>query len=778
MLYEHWQEFDAAGYSGLVVDLYGFDDELRAQRNAARPERTRVNEAAVERMKAQAASIEIPGIMRENSKVKFLNARNDEEVQDVLKEIRKILKDPRCERDLSHYDRVVHIGDLQGCFDPIKAEGSPLKNGLDPNCFYVFLGDLFDRGPQNGEVGKWFMQEVYGRPNVAFIAGNHEDYVDKQARSGVRPIGLPDSEWERFSWPQLKLAGLNHRDIRRMSNMSQDYLSYTWRGKQVLCSHAGFPRRPSRMELVSQKQLRRGSGHYGLDVDQMWNEAEKDSGCFQIHGHRNANMSPIVSTDLSMNLEGQVEFGGHMRFVTLDEHGFEPTEIRSTTYRTMQQDIKLNHQVNRSPSSSHAPIMPWAHEHTPLPQVSSELIRRMNDHDMIQIKKSASLPGVFSVNFTHKAFKNAAWDDYTTVARGLYIDGERRTIVARSYEKFFNLNERPETRADTIAGRMVYPVHAYEKANGFLCITGYSERHGELVVASKSVTDGEFPDIANDVLSKELGPDGMERLLRFNRDQQASLVFEIEDPERDPHIIKIDKPKVTLLACIRRSETFEQAPYADLQKLAQWIGCDVKKHVATLPNERALESFNRRVEQQKNWGPKGRPVEGCVMEDQSGQFYKLKSYYYRNWKRMRSAAGYMRKAKLNGNDVNLDRYLDMPEEFREFLGWASALSAKALELDIITLRDAFEGDRAEVEAIKDDILPEEVKQAERASNFRSVIESIAANDKISDESLTRFVKSALENSEKAEVLKNHPLGKELIGRVEEVESTSMSAPGF
>ncbi|WP_027234394.1 RNA ligase [Leisingera caerulea] len=767
-LYEHWSQFEQGGYSGLVIDLYGFDDTLRMQRNMARPERERVPESSVARMKAMADEVPMPPVMRENPKVEFFNPTDDDGIDAALAEIGRFLADPRCSRDLSRYDRVVHIGDIQGCHAPLLDPRSPLKDGLDPRTFYIFHGDLFDRGVQNGEVGKWFMQEVYGRPNAVLIAGNHEDYVEHQARAGKGDIGLPDSEWARFSWPQLKEAGLTHRDCRRIAEMSQDYLAYSWRGREVLCSHAGFARWPSNMDLVSTHQLRRGNGRYEVDVDTEWSANEAGTGRVQVHGHRNSAMQPSTAAPLSINLEGQVEFGGHLRFLKLDDAGFTPINIRSAVHRTMQDDIAANRAVNRTPASRHAPLMPWIQRGEALPKVSSGLVSKLRNHDMINIKPSGSLPGVFSVNFTHKAFNNAAWDDYTTMARGLYIDGEIGTVVARSYEKFFNLNERPETQADTIGDRLTFPVDAFEKANGFLCITGFSERLGELVVASKSVTDGDFPDIARDVLATALGPAGMERLLRFNRDQQASLVFEIEDPERDPHIIKLDRPTVTLLACIRRSETFEQAPYKDLQKVAKWLGCDVKNRIASLPNKRALESFNRRVEHDPKWMINGAPVEGCVMEDASGQFYKLKSHFYRNWKRMRGAVNHIRKAKLAGKEASMERYADMEEPYQEFMAWAKTLPFPALEKDIITLRDAFNGDRSEMENIRDTRTESlaAAQAAERAAHFSGLIDKIADNEKISTDGLARFVLGAMDDPEKAEVLRGHDRYAELIERAE------------
>ena len=778
-LYDQWRRFEVAGYRGLVIDLYGFDDDLRKARNAARPERLRVPEQSVARMYEMARKSPIPPVMLEHERMRLLHARTDDEVAEAVQQIQDFLEDPRCNLDLSAYDRVVHVGDIQGSFSPILDATSPLRDGLNPKKFYVFLGDLFDRGKENGEVGAWFMREVYGRPNVAFIAGNHEDYVEKQAAAGTGSIGIPHGEWERFTWPQLQDAGLTHRDCRKIAGMAQDYLAYTWRGREVLCSHAGFAHWPDDLPLIPTHQMRRGNGHYNADVDLLWSQNEAQSGRYQIHGHRNNAMRPSLSTPLSMNLEGQVEFGGHLRFVTLDEDGFTSTDVRSRVFRTMQEDVRINMDVGRKSASPHAPIMPWISRGEGLEPLARETISKMRDHDMIALKASQTYPGVFSVNFTHKAFSNAAWDDYTTIARGLYLDKETKTVVARSYEKFFNLNERPETQNRTIINRMTYPVDAYEKSNGFLGITGYCDRLGELVIASKSVTEGEFPEIARGVLEDTLGVAGMERMTRFNRDQLASLVFEIEDPDRDPHIIKLDKPKAVLLACIRRSENFEQAPYEDLQDIGKWLGCPVKARLARLPNKMALAAFNKRVEQDPKWGVHGKPVEGCVMEDQNGEFYKLKSAYYRNWKRMRSAVGYMRKAKVQGRESNLERYADLPDHYQEFMQWAGTLSVKALELDIITLREAFEGDRKEVEQIVDDApheTAEERARQVRMTRFNAVIDGIVANERISDEGLERFVSSALEDPEKAEILRLHPRGEALIDRATEIRDDVSSSP--
>ena len=57
---------------------------------------------------------------------------------------------------------------------------------------------------------------------------------------------------------------------------------------------------------------------------------------------------------------------------------------------------------------------------------------------------------ISSLNFTSKAFNDRVWDEQTTKARGLYIDTFKGRIAARAYDKFFNINERPETKFDML----------------------------------------------------------------------------------------------------------------------------------------------------------------------------------------------------------------------------------------------------------------------------------------------------------------------------------------
>src|SRR3546814_13397773 len=82
---------------------------------------------------------------------------------------------------------------------------------------------------------------------------------------------------------------------------------------------------------------------------------------------------------------------------------------------------------------------------------------------MVAIKTADAMPHVSSIQFTKSAFYSATWDSYTTVARGLFIDNIDNTIVARSYEKFFNHGEKTETSDDALQSSLAFPVERSEE---------------------------------------------------------------------------------------------------------------------------------------------------------------------------------------------------------------------------------------------------------------------------------------------------------------------------
>jgi predicted kinase len=747
-------------YEVLLADFFDIPVECAVARNALRPERVRVPEFAVRRCYQDVANDARMNSLPEDLRV--VRISDPEALDQPIAEIRAFLQRQTQIRDASSYDRIVHVGDLQGTFDPIEDPASPLAGGLRDDTLYIFCGDLFDRGVQNDKVARWWLDHVHGRHNVVAVAGNHEDHVEIQA-AGREAVSR---EWRDRTWPQLEAIGLTDADMATIASGFVPLFMYDWRGTRVLVTHGGLTRWPSEPHLIPEIILRKGNGHYGHGIDAMWVEAEKESGLVQVHGHRNSRSLPVLAARahdgpdaaMSFNLEGQCEFGGHMRFAVLDTEGWHTIQIRPREFRTMQQEAAISRARGRKTFEDQAPITPWiARGDEDLVPLSAETKAAFQDHAMIGETVSETMPNVSSWNFTKSAFYTQNWDRYTSVARGLFVDNIDDTIVSRGMDKFYNLGERPETTLEALEKSIRWPVQIFDKANGFFATIGYSERAGDIVITSKSRVEGTFPDMARAVMLDKLGAGGLERVLRFNRDQKACLMFEVVDMAGDPHIIDYPENKLVLLACIRRHERFEQVDYETLQAIAKWIGCEVKqKQFGDVKDWRALAGIMHRIENDENWRREN-PTEGAVIEDASGFHWKVKGAFYARWKRMRGAVERIALTRRKDATIDRERYAQMPAQYQEFLNWAEQLPTEALGVGIIRLRNMYFGDRSAAEGMGAKPVP----KAKDMSGYVKALEAMAANveaGRAKPETVRRMVEAAMAHDDRRMVFESSAAG--------------------
>jgi predicted kinase len=747
-------------YRILVVDFYGVPVERALAANAARPERVRVPEFAVRRSYEQASTQTL------STDLEVVRVESMDDLSVPIERTMAFLTRNTELHDASHYARIVHVGDLQGTIDPILDPASPLAGGLRDDTLYILCGDLFDRGVQNAAVAEWYLRDFAGRGNTVTIGGNHEDHVE------IQSLGMPavSREWRDHTWPQLQAAGFGEEHMARIAAELVPFHAYRWHGTEVLVTHGGLSRWPTHPHLIPESILRRGNGHYGQGIDRMWVDAERDTGRVQIHGHRNARQLPVLAAEegcaLSFNLEGQVEFGGNMRFAVLDAQGWHTREIRSKEFRTMVQARMIDRAAGRRGHGDEAPLTPWAERgEVELRPLSDETLGKFRDHSMIGETVSTSKPSVSSWNFTKSAFFTQNWDAYTSVARGLFVDNVDNTVVSRGAPKFYNTGERPETTVEAILAAGHGRADAYLKENGFFATVGYSERLGELIVTSKSRIEGTFPDMANAMIDARLGVAGRERMLRFCRDQKACFMFEVVDMVGDPHIIKEPEDKLVLLACIRRDEVFEQVPYETLQRIGAWIGCDVKENLyPNITNPRALEAIIRRAEKDAGWR-RGEPAEGLVIEFADGFMVKVKAVYYAAWKKARGAVERLAMSRRKDAPFDRSRLADVPL-IQEFLDWAETLPTEALGLHIIELRDAWEGaedarlTREQVEALGSRPAP----RTKDMSGYVKALEAMAANvaaGRAKPESVRRMIEAAQTDDDKRTAFEASDAGRTL-----------------
>lgn len=271
--------------------------------------------------------------------------------------------------------------------------------------------------------------------------------------------------------------------------------------------------------------------------------------------------------------------------------------------------------------------------------------------------------GISSFNFTREAFTSAAWDEQTTQARGLFIDVIHKRVHARSYEKFFNIGERPDTQFDVLLDELEYPLQAYVKENGYLGICS-SNGDGTLFCASKSTNEGPFAETFNELLHATLG-NSVEDFSNYLWNNNLSAVFEVIDIINDRHIIEYQRSGVVLLDLIYNDIRFERLQYNELVTIANRYGFQVKIHACEISSPADFQQWYDEVSIE-GYQFDEHYIEGFVIADANETMVKFKCGYYRYWKDMRAIIeGLWRR----GHSKRLQRVLDEYPEAEDLYTW-------------------------------------------------------------------------------------------------------------
>lgn len=269
-----------------------------------------------------------------------------------------------------------------------------------------------------------------------------------------------------------------------------------------------------------------------------------------------------------------------------------------------------------------------------------EMLNELRDSALVHEKKLSSYNHVSSFNFTNKTFWNQHWTNISIKARGLFIDTETADIVARSYDKFFNVGEMPSTSIEELNKNMNPPFEVYIKENGYLGIA--SSYNGELFAASKSTTEGSYAKKFKDILLNTL--DSVECVNNFIRmcdNMNMSCIFEVIDPVDDPHIIKYNKKHVVLLDMVENTYHFNRVPYYYMRNVLHIYGLDsifeIKHDFGCEINGISLKNVRfSKLYDSILLNDRINEIEGVVVIDSNNNMVKIKSDKYRYLKALRS----------------------------------------------------------------------------------------------------------------------------------------------
>ena len=299
----------------------------------------------------------------------------------------------------------------------------------------------------------------------------------------------------------------------------------------------------------------------------------------------------------------------------------------------------------------------------------------------------------------------------------------KEIIIARSYDKFFNLNEREETRLKNLNREELYPMRVIKKYNGYLGILSvYKGKDGELKwwISSKTSPNGLYAEKFKKMITPFLTDELKEKIYKDN----VTLTFEVVDPEFDPHIEEYKNKALYLLDVISKEIDFKIKDnifdYLYLFNLKPEIKNNLHnylylfnlkpknndvylayaKEINVIKNFKELIEFIEYINSVKPFDKKNY-IEGYVFKcgnKESPFMFKLKTDWYRFWKSMRTLKDIVGKKLYPYDEEKLKRELPSIQkqlhtyEENKFLNYLIELiknNINPIEKNIIELRNDF-----------------------------------------------------------------------------------------
>lgn len=435
--------------------------------------------------------------------------------------------------------------------------------------------------------------------------------------------------------------------------------AFEFHGRKYFVNHGGISALPE-MTTIAGETLIYGVGGYDDQIDEIWEENYQNGntqGFIQVHGHRKTNSTPH-----SISLEDEVENGGNLVILDINEHEHIKKLYKNYIYKITEEKLEIEHKVDI--------------EYTLNPK-TNDLI---NDK-YVKIKQLDN--NLLSLNFTETAFKKRKWNENTITARGLFVNKVSGAIQIRSYNKFFNLHENGQTSPKKLAKTLNFPIKAYNKYNGFLGIA--VSINGKLTLASKSTTTGTYVDYFTEIYDN-LTDYEKDQLNELSQKYKCSFIFEVMHIN-DRHIIDFNENKLVILDAVKNEYKINgknidpEFSKIVLDKLEITSPFFSKKELIATFN--SMDELKEYVKQHTN----DRTTEGLVIEDQNGFMFKVKYDYYSNLKRFR---GLKDTVKAYYNSKNVTQFGRDAKDIA-FLAWCKSQSYDKLkDTHIIDLFKEYE----------------------------------------------------------------------------------------
>jgi hypothetical protein len=239
---------------------------------------------------------------------------------------------------------------------------------------------------------------------------------------------------------------------------------------------------------------------------------------------------------------------------------------------------------------------------------------------------------------------NLDWDDISKAARGIVFNRKTGELLAKPYDKFFNLNQSEETKIENLPKG---PFTATKKIDGCLAISYFYK--GELCIASSGSLKYDISTWATEWARKNLN------VLGFI--PGYTYIFEVVHP-KFKIVIDYGEEENLILTGAKCIDTNKEVSYEQLMHMANMIDCDITPAYFFQSIEEVIEECKELPYTE----------EGYVLTYPNGLKVKVKSQAYCDVHKMienLTPLTFWRAWDCKTREAPKDIAADLPDEFKE-----------------------------------------------------------------------------------------------------------------
>lgn len=269
------------------------------------------------------------------------------------------------------------------------------------------------------------------------------------------------------------------------------------------------------------------------------------------------------------------------------------------------------------------------------------------EHNLVYLITCEKFPGIIMLHYREEAHFDGKWNTFNRMCRGLIVDLNNKRILAYPYNKFFNVNERPETKYEVLEKLGKFEVS--EKLDGSLLILFKDPKTKQFFVTTKGSLKSDHGIYATSILPEQVKKDKLVT--------EYTLMFELID-KRFRIVVDYTKKGYQdglYLIGVRHRYSNRLLSYHEVQEFANEL------NLHTLHTYQ-FNSLNEILDNVKHL-----PVldEGYVIRFNDGQLVKIKGTEYLRVHRFISKLSpkYILEALGEGKEKSLIEIA--PEEYRD-----------------------------------------------------------------------------------------------------------------